>query len=234
MANAWGAVAVARFGAQFEAQRVSGTTTVRHGEVVRRASWPAATGEALPTGRGDPEPMEIPWGSGETISLGHEGQGAPWGLVTLRAAVPLRQAVNRGYRITRSVEPVSRSTDDAWHRGDVARVVMEVVADADMTWVVVDDPLPPGAVVLGSGLGGQSTMLAGGGFVSGGSWPLYVERGLDSYRAYYGRLPKGAFVLAYNVRYNTAGAFHLPPARVEAMYAPEMHAEWPIEPVVIK
>ena len=115
----------------------------------------------------------------------------------------------------------------------MARIFVEVVADADMTWVVVDDPLPPGAVVLGSGLRGQSTMAAGG-FVSGGLWPLYVERGLDSYRAYYQRVPKGTFRLAYPVRYNTAGEFHLPPARVEAMYAPEMHAEWPVEPVVVK
>ena len=234
VANAWGAVAVSRFGARFETQRVAGTTRVRYGEVEQQASWPAVVGEAMPTGGGDPEPIEIPWGSGETISLGHEGQGAPWGLVTLRAAVPLRQAANRGYRIARTVEPVSRAIDDAWQRGDVARVVLDVVADADMTWVVVDDPLPPGAVVLGSGLRGQSSMLAGGGFVSDGGRPLYVERGVDSYRAYYGRMPKGRLILAYHVRYNTAGEFHLPPARVEAMYAPEMHAEWPIEPMVIK
>ena len=192
LANAWGAVAVSRFGAEFEAQRVTGTTTVSDGEIEKRLSWPVAAGEAGLQGLADPEPIEIPWGLSETISLSHEGTGAPWGLVTLSAAVPLHQPVNRGYRLARTVEPVSRTNDDGWRRGDVARVFVEVVADADMTWVVVDDPLPPGAVVLGGDLAGQSTMAASG-FVSGGAWPLYVESGLDSYRAYYQRVPKGTF-----------------------------------------
>ncbi|MYA17868.1 MAG: hypothetical protein F4Z28_14475 [Gammaproteobacteria bacterium] len=233
VANAWGAVAVSRFGAEFEAQRVTGTTTVGDGEIENEVLWPLAAGEAGPQGPADPEPIEIPWGRGETISLDHEGTGAPWGLVTLRAAVPLSEPVNRGYRLTRVVEPVSRASDDGWRPGDVARVVVEVVADADMTWVVVADPLPPGAVVLGSGLRGQSTMATPG-FMSAGLWPAYVERGLDSYRAYYQRVPKGTFSLAYHVRYNTAGEFHLPPARVEAMYAPEMYAEWPLRPILIE
>ena len=233
VANAWGAVAVSRFGAEFEARSVTGTTVVRNGEIEERASWPLATGQAVPQGFTELEPIEIPWGLGKTVSIDHEGTGAPWGLVTLRAAVPLHQGVSRGYRLARTVEPVGRSNDDVWRRGDVARVSIEVAADADMNWVVVDDPLPPGAVVLGSGLQGQSTMAARG-FVSGGLWPAFVERGLDSYRAYYERVPKGTFRLAYQVRYNTSGEFHLPPARVEAMYAPEMHAEWPVEPVVIR
>ena len=232
MANAWGAVAVSRFGAEFEAQRVTGTTVVRNGEVEERASWRLADGEAGPQDLADPGPIEIPWGLGETISLDHEGTGAPWGLVTMRAAVPLSEPANRGYRLARAVAPVSRASDE-WRRGDVARVVLEVVADADMAWVVVDDPLPPGAVVLGSGLGGQSTMAAPD-FVFGERWPLYVERGLDSYRAYYERVPKGTFRLVYHVRYNTAGEFRLPPARVEAMYAPEMYAEWPVEPILVE
>ena len=233
VANAWGAVAVSRFGAEFEARSVTGTTVVRNGEIEERASWPLATGQAVPQGFAELEPIEIPWGLGKTVSIDHEGTGAPWGLVTLRAAVPLHQGVSRGYRLARTVEPVSRANDDVWRRGDVARVSIEVAADADMNWVVVDDPLPPGAVVLGGGLRGQSTMEAQG-FGAAGLWPLYVERGLDSYRAYYQRVPKGTFRLSYDVRYNTTGEFHLPPARVEAMYAPEMYAEWPVEPVLVK
>ncbi|MCY3840261.1 MAG: hypothetical protein OXH09_16700 [Gammaproteobacteria bacterium] len=52
--------------------------------------------------------------------------------------------------------------------------------------------------------------------------------------AYYRYVPKGRFALRYNVRYNTPGTFQLPPSRVEAMYAPEMHAELPIKPVTIR
>ena len=52
--------------------------------------------------------------------------------------------------------------------------------------------------------------------------------------AYYRYVPKDRFALRYNVRYNTPGTFQLPPSRVEAMYAPEMHAELPIKPVTIR
>ena len=122
--------------------------------------------------------------------------------------------------------PWSAKRGAVWHRGDVAQVKLEIDADADMTWVVVEDPLPPGAVVLGSGLGGDSSMLASG-LRAATRGPCSTERGFDSYRAYYRYVPKGRFTLRYNVRYNSAGTFALPPTRVEAMYAPEMHGERP-------
>jgi hypothetical protein len=37
----------------------------------------------------------------------------------------------------------------------VARVRLELVAMQDATWVVVDDPVPAGAPIRGTGLGGQ-------------------------------------------------------------------------------
>ena len=68
----------------------------------------------------------------------------------------------------------------------------------------------------------------------GDSWPVFAERGFDSYRAYFRYVPRGRATLRYSVRYNTAGTFRLPPARVEAMYAPEMYAEQPIAPITIR
>ena len=230
VANAWVAVAAARFADAFEAEPVSGTTLVDAGQARHRRQWP--NGDAAPAD-GLPKPIEIPWSAAETLALRHKGSGAPWALVELRAAVPARRAVRRGYRITRTVNPVVSNAPRGWQRGDVAEVLVEVDADADMTWVVVEDPLPPGGVVLGSGLGTDSRMLAAG-FRWTERWPVFTERGFDSYRAYYRYIPKGRFTLRYNVRYNTAGTYQLPPARVEAMYAPEMHAELPVKPVTIR
>ena len=230
VANAWGSLAGAAFRAANEAEPITGTSVVGLGEIKHRARWPNA---ADATAEAPPEPIELPWPASETLKLEHDGTGAPWSLIELRAAVPLTAPVERGYRILRQVEAVERKKDRAWFRGDIARIVLDVEATAEMTWVVVEDPLPPGAVVLGSGLGDDSA-IRGQDHVRGDRWPVFVERDFDSYRAYYRYLPKGRTTLRYNVRYNTAGTFQMPPARVEAMYAPEMHAELPVKPVTIR
>ena len=114
-----------------------------------------------------------------------------------------------------------------WSRGDVARVHLEVEAQADMTWVVVDDPIPAGSTVLGRGLGGDSTLLAQGEKKQGTVWPAFEERTFEGFRAYYRYVPKGKFIVEYSVRLNNPGEFNLPATRVEAMYAPEMFGELP-------
>ena len=223
VANAWGAIATARFAAAFEAAPVAGTSAVRLGGSEHRLRWQQDQ---------SPAPVEIPWSAADLL-LDHDGTGAPWGFVEFRAAVPRRNPVAHGYRIARNVQAIHRQGFRGWRRGDVAGVALDIDADRDMTWVVVEDPLPPGAVVLGRGLGGDSAML-GGASEYGDRWPVYTERDVDSYRAYYRSVPKGRLSLRYNVRYNTAGRFTLPPTRVEAMYAPEMHAERPVKPITVR
>ena len=230
VANAWGTVATDAFRSVFEADPIIGASTVRLGEVQHQRVWPEPRGTQGVT---LPQPIELPWVQAQTLALAHDGTGAPWGMVEFRAAVPLTEPTERGYRIVRHLEAVEPKDARRWSRGDVAQVLLEVDADADMTWVVVEDPLPPGAVVLGSGLGGDSSILSPT-HGRGDRWPVFTERDFDSYRAYYRYLPKGRTTLRYNVRYNTAGTFQLPPSRVEAMYAPEMHAELPIKPVTIR
>jgi alpha-2-macroglobulin len=94
-----------------------------------------------------------------------------------------------------------------------------------MTWVAVSDPVPGGTTILGSGLGRDSAIFTEG--ERSRSWPVFEERAQEAYRAYYDYLPKGKLVLEYTVRFNNEGKFHLPPTRVEALYAPEMFGELP-------
>ena len=117
---------------------------------------------------------------------------------------------------------------DAWRRGDVARVTLEVDAQSDMAWVVVDDPLPAGSTALGSGLGGDSRIATQGERRAGNVWPAFEERTVSAFRAYYRYVPKGKFVVEYTVRLDNPGTFALPGTRVEAMYAPEMFGELPV------
>ena len=50
---------------------------------------------------------------------------------------------------------VEQAQPDRWTRGDVVRVRLDIDAQSDMTWVVVDDPIPAGASVLGTGWAGN-------------------------------------------------------------------------------
>jgi uncharacterized protein YfaS (alpha-2-macroglobulin family) len=114
----------------------------------------------------------------------------------------------------------------------VLKVHLTVDAPVDRTWVVVEDPLPAGASVVG-GQGGQSALLASQASGGEGISPSYVERALDAWRGYFGWLPKGRTTVEYVVRINGAGRFLLPPTRVEAMYSPEIHAALPNAPLVV-
>jgi hypothetical protein len=96
-----------------------------------------------------------------------------------------------------------------------------------MTWAVITDPVPGGAVVLGSGLGRDSEIATQGERREGPGWAAYEERGFGAYRSYYPYLPKGVTRMEYTIRLNNVGSFAVPPSRVEAMYAPEMFGEAP-------
>jgi uncharacterized protein YfaS (alpha-2-macroglobulin family) len=159
------------------------------------------------------------------MSLKQEGTGNPWATVSVRAAVPLKEPLDAGYRIKRSVSIVKAANKDGLTRGDVIKVRIEIVASAGRTWVVVNDPVPPGATIVGN-LGGQSEML--GAQATGSNWqPSYVERGRDSWRGYYGWMPAGTHAVEYVLRLNGSGRFTLPPTRVEAMYSPAIRGQWP-------
>ncbi|HEX4332450.1 MAG TPA: MG2 domain-containing protein [Usitatibacter sp.] len=224
VANAWGTVALARYSQAFESTPVSGSTRVTLAGEREDVEVAAAK-----------KTLDLAWpGSRATLSLAHQGEGAPWAIVQSRAALPLKEALSTGYRVTRTVKPVEQKDAPGYSRGDVYRVTLEIEAQSDMTWVVVDDPVPSGAAILGSGLARDSALLTRGERSLGWAWPAFIERTFTSYRAYYELVPKGKFTVEYTVRLNNPGRFDLPATRVEAMYAPEMLGEVPNAPVSVK
>ena len=225
VANAWGVLAMEKFSAAFESTPVTGATAVSYGPAKRSVTWPREDGVAS---------IELPWrDAAASLDVNHAGTGRPWIIVRATAALPLDEPVSTGFKIVRSVTPVTQQAAGRWSRGDVARVRLELEAQSDMSWVVVDDPVPGGATVLGSGLGGQSNLLRRGERREGRVWPAFEERKFDSFRAYYRFVPKGQWTVEYTVRLNNPGTFLLPATRVEAMYAPEMLGELPNAPVTV-
>jgi uncharacterized protein YfaS (alpha-2-macroglobulin family) len=219
-ANAWGVLAMEKFSQKFEGETVSGQTTVSLPSQEHRFDW-----TAHPKG----DAATLSWPDGQmTLKAVHKGQGKPWLSIQSQAAVPLKEPLSNGYMIKKTCTAVERKHPDRWTRGDILRIELDIQAQTDMAWVAVSDPIPAGATILGSGLERDSRMLTHGeSSRKGNVRPAFVERSQSAYRAYFEDASKGTWTVAYTLRLNQSGAFHLPPTRVEALYAPEMFGETP-------
>ena len=217
-ANAWGTVAARKFAAVYPATAIGGTTSLfLSGRTITKA-WPLTVDLRQAS-------FTLP-ATQSPLVLRQSGGAGPWASVSVRAAVPLTQPLSAGYRLTRAVTVVRARNPGRLTRGDVMRVTLTVDASAERNWVVVSDPVPPGATVIGAN-GGQSAMLGEDG-EGEGVQPSYIERGRDAWRGYFAWVPRGRFVASYTMRLNGAGRFALPPSRVEAMYSPDIRAAVPI------
>ncbi|MBX3604495.1 MAG: alpha-2-macroglobulin [Piscinibacter sp.] len=224
-ANLWGSLALDKFSAKFESVPVAGRTMASLGAAPQAVDWAAHP---------DGGRLMLPWPAQPgTLDVTHEGAGRPWLTVQSLAAIPLKEPLRAGYAIERRVTAVQQKDPSKWSRGDVLRVRLEIDAQADMTWVVVSDPVPGGATLLGSGLGRDSALATRGERREGSAWAAYEERSFEAFRAYYEYLPRGRHVVEYTVRLNNPGRFALPPTRVEAMYAPESFGELPNTPLEV-
>jgi uncharacterized protein YfaS (alpha-2-macroglobulin family) len=226
-ANVWATLAFEQFSLRRESQAVTGLT---------RAQLGSASGELDWGRRPDGGRLLLPWpAQSATLQVTQQGSGRPWlAIQSLAATAPVTVAA--GYRLERSATPVEQKVSGLWSRGDVLRVRLTVDASADLGWVVLSDPVPAGATLLGSGLGrdsriAQRTTTPESG---GNAWLAWEERRPDAWRAYYRWMPRGRHTVEYTLRLNTVGQFQLPPTRVEAMYAPENHAELPLPALVVQ
>ncbi|SHM33857.1 hypothetical protein SAMN05192549_101339 [Duganella sacchari] len=227
VANAWGVLAIDKFSRVFEKDKVAGTSGATLGNASKSIAYggePAGGTAMLPWPRGGAGPLE----------LEHTGTGKPWVTVQTLSALPLKAPLSSGYKVAKTVTPVEQKVRGAWSRGDVYRVHLDLEAQSDMTWVVVDDPIPASATVLGSGLGGDSQIMSADEQDTGWAYPAFQERTFEGYRAFYQFVPKGKWSVEYTVRLNNPGQFNLPPTRVEAMYSPEMFGALPNAAMSVK
>jgi len=257
-ANAWGVIMLEKFRQKYESETVSGITEVKVGTASQRFDWAtlpalqeqqaAAVANALAPvpvkgaewrDAGSRLRFDWPASGAATVQAAQIGTGKPWVTVQTRAARQLKAPQYAGFEVKKEIVAVDRKHKDRWSKGDVVEVRLTVSAPAPWTWVAIDDPVPAGATILGSGLGRESTIAGsttaadGRSGISGGYWwtePLHTERAFDAYRAYYEYFrgdAKYPVKLTYRYRLNNAGEFVLPPTRVEAMYAPENFGEVP-------
>ncbi len=218
-ANAWGVLAMEKFSKQFESVPVSGATSASVAGKTMTLEWSGTPGGSS---------LQFSWPKGkDQLAISHQGGGKPWATVQGLAAIPLKELFSSGYRIRKTATPVEQRTSGKWSKGDVVRMRLDLEAQTDMTWVVVNDPIPAGSNILGTGLGRDSRIMTEGEKKEGWVWPAFEERSLEAFRAYYEFVPKGSWTVEYTIRLNNSGTFQLPPTRVEALYAPEMLGELP-------
>ncbi len=222
LANAWGMLALEKFAKNFEAGEVTGSSQVALGDQTKSREW---TKESKTQGSA---PLMLAWPLAKgTLALKHSGSGKPWAIFQSLAAIPLTEPLASGFRIEKTITAIERKDKGKWNVGDVVRVSVKVRSDADQSWVVVNDPIPAGASVLGGGLNNTSALLTQDEKAKGWAWPAFTERSFEGMRNYYEWVEKGEFTTEYTVRLNQAGKFSLPPTRVEAMYRPEAFGELP-------
>jgi uncharacterized protein YfaS (alpha-2-macroglobulin family) len=226
VANAWGVLAMESFSKAFEKATVSGTSIAALGSRSQSLDW-----SAFPGGK----TLSFPWPPGRTtLAIRFAGTGRPWAAVRSNAAVPLKEPLSSGYKIKKTLIALEKKERGTWSRGDIVRVRLEVESQSDRTWVVLSDPIPAGAAILGIGLGRDSRMATGGEKQEGWAWPAFEERSFEAFRAYYEFVPKGSWAIEYTLRFNNEGILNLPPTRVEAIYSPEMFGELLNEVIRIK
>lgn len=226
LANAWATLALRKFSERFEQAPISGTTTARLGAQQQVLPWPAAQEST--------HRLEWPDAAAE-LQVSQAGSGKPWLNVLSVARIPLKQPWFSGYQVQKRLWPLQQKQAGRWSVGDVLLVTLETDAQTDMGWVVVNDPIPAGASLLGRGLDRDSGLLRDEAQrLAYLREPDFAEYQHDSYRGYYARVGKGPLTTAYVLRLNQAGTFALPPTRVEAMYAPEVFGLMPNEDFLVE
>jgi alpha-2-macroglobulin len=216
LANAWGTIALEKFAKQFEKDKVNGETRANLKETNAIHDW-----KSKPKG-GD---LILPWKQGKLdLNIQHKGEGKPWVIVQSKASVQIKEQISNGYNIEKTLTAIERKDQNRWSVGDVIRIKLRIKSQIDMTWVVVNDPIPTGASILTGGLRKSESLTQG---EQASLYSSFEERAFDAYRVYYEYTPEGEWNLEYTIRLNQEGRFTLPQTRVEAMYSPDVYGEFP-------
>lgn len=219
--NVWGTLAITAFSNAFEKIPSEGAVymAITGGGYAKPEEW---------NGLRLNQKVLAPWLDKQPaqLSLSLEGQGSVWATVSSLAAVNPIENTFAGYRIEKIIEPITNRKIGQWSVGDVYRVKLRVIAGSPMTWVVINDPIPSGATILGSGLGRDSAIENDRGEQNGYNEPTFIERKSDVFRAYYQFMDRGEVSLTYTVRLNNLGKFSIPATRVHGMYSPSTFGEF--------
>jgi hypothetical protein len=218
--NAWGVLALEKFSKEFEKETITGETFSSLSNKEEKTDWSKVKNK-------DSKKFPLP-DKNSDLKIKHTGTGKPWVNIISKGALPIKTSVSNGYTIEKIWKPTESKILDifsnSYKRNDLIKVTLKIKADQDMSWVVINDPIPTGSAILG---GIRKDSMLQDQKSSETAYPSFEERSYESYRAYFEYLPQGETILEYTIRLNQDGKFSLPPTRVEAMYSPDIYGETP-------
>jgi hypothetical protein len=190
------------FGRVYEAEKVTGVTTIRVPEEQTTVTVDFA--QKVTGGVTAPFTREK-----ATVEVNHKGSGKPWVSLQSSTAVPLTAARGAGMNLEKTIRNVTR--EGAFQAGDVIEVTLTIHANSPLRHVAVLDPIPAGANILAEAYGAYSS----------------GQKSYSGYKLYFDFLGNGATVVKYQYQLNNPGSFKLPPTKAEALFQPSIFAETP-------
>ena len=133
--------------------------------------------------------------------------------------------VRRSYSVERNGQFIPVTSDTVLKRGELVKVTLDVSNPASRTFVVLSDPVPGALEPVNRDLATSSKFDADRGDVSEGSfWSgfYFRETGHSAVNFYAETLEKGDYRLGYAAQVVADGKFNAFPAKVEAMYDPDI------------
>jgi alpha-2-macroglobulin len=215
LANAWGIITLEKFTKEFEKESLTGDTKVSYSEnYIHNWNSNSKGSEKL-----------LKWDQNiQNISLNHSGNGKPWITVESKSIVKPEE-ISNGYTIKKEYLDENGNILKTFKQGDIVKIRLKVKSDTDMTWVVINDPIPAGSTILSGGLqDSESNRLSERGSTI---YSTFEERSFSTYRLYYEYMSEGEYLIEYTIRLNQSGVFNSPQTRIEAMYSPDMYGEFP-------
>ncbi len=211
--KAWVLDGLEAFAAKFEAQPVSGTTTLANTEssVSSMIAW--GQGEA-----NKENGFVTQWTDADAkVTVTHSGQGQPWVAITTKAAVPVKGSKTQGLKVSKTVKNITRQ-DGTYAAGDLIQVEIKIENPSSLSHVGVFDPIPAGANILSEGWGPYN----------------YSQKTYEGYKLYFEFLAEGETTVSYQFQLNNPGTFQMPPTRAEALYEPGIYGALENSTIVVK
>ncbi len=160
------------------------------------------------------------WRGHATLLVRKEGQGTLYGTQTLRYLLAPDEAkpIAKGIAVRRTFRVIAEDPSRAGTvpSGEDIQVDVEITADANFRYALLEDPIPAGCEVAPTDdVSGRYVYGAGGGFAR-------QEVRDDRVLFYFDSLPKGRTVLSYHLHAETPGAYRILPSSTWLMYFPEI------------